>query len=154
VQGLHVTALDYSDRAIAEVLRRAASWAVAANVTALRHDLRKPLPFSTESFDAVYSHMALCMDFSEADLAGIFSEIRRVLKSGGLNVYTVRSTRDADYGLGRHVGENIYEVDGYAIHFFDRNMVERFAREDRLIAVEEISEGEKQLLWVATRTKR
>ncbi len=73
-----------------------------ASVTALRHDVRNPLPFEDESFDACYSHMLYCMALTTDELEFLCSEIRRVLKPGGLNVYTVRHTGDAHYGTGVH----------------------------------------------------
>ncbi len=69
------------------------------------------------------------------------SEIRRVLKPGGLNIYTVKHTRDPHYGTGIHRGEGMYEVNGFIVHFFDRGKVERLAKGSEIIGVVEFEEG-------------
>ncbi|MCX4977862.1 hypothetical protein [Streptomyces sp. NBC_00620] len=44
----------------------------------------------------------------------------RVLRPGGLHVYTVRHIGDAPpIGVGISHGDNIYEHGGFAVHFFD-----------------------------------
>ena len=48
----------------------------------------------------------------------------RVLRPGGAFVYTVRHTDDAHYGTGTAHGDHIHEHGGFAVHFFDRTLVE------------------------------
>ena len=43
-------------------------------------DVKNPLPYADDYFDAVYSHMLFNMCFSVEELHFAFSEIRRVLK--------------------------------------------------------------------------
>jgi hypothetical protein len=63
------------------------------------------------------------------------------LRPGGLNVYTARTTDDPDYGKGEHRGERLYELGGFVVHFFDRDLVERLAQGFNLAAVDEFEEG-------------
>jgi SAM-dependent methyltransferase len=148
-KGLHVTALDYSITALRSLGNHARSNAVAARIGAMQHDLRAPLPFFESEFDACYSHMALCMELREAELMALVASVRRALKPGGLHVYTVRSIHDPDYRTGTHLGEDLYEVDGYAIHFFDRAKIERLSKGYRLLYVDQFDEEEKRLFFVA-----
>ena len=41
------------------------------------------------------------------NLAALSAEVRRVLRPGGLQIYTVRSTADPDYGAGTSRGDDM-----------------------------------------------
>lgn len=75
--------------------------------------------------------MLLCMALSTAEIHALIAEIRRVLRPGGTLVYTVRHTGDAHYGTGIAHGDDIYEHGGFsfAVHFFDRALVETIAQQ-------------------------
>ena len=62
--------------------------------------------------------MLYCMALSNNELINLNNEICRILKPKGLNIYTARNTNDADYKNGIHRGENMYENDGFIVHFF------------------------------------
>lgn len=59
--GLHVTMLDYSEIAVATAQAKAQASGLGELVTAMQHDVRKPLPYSDNSFNACFSHMLYCM---------------------------------------------------------------------------------------------
>ena len=121
------------------------------------HDVRTPLPFADETFDACYSHMLLCMALTSSEIGFLSKEIRRVLKPGGLNVYTVRNTTDPHYRTGIHRGEDMWEIGGgFIVHFFSREKVERLAKGYEIVAIEEFEEGEvlKRLFAVTLRKPR
>ncbi len=107
----------------------------------LAHDVRMPLPFDAASFDAVHSHMQYCMALTSAELAALSREILRVLVPGGLNVFTVRTKQDAHYGAGIHRGEDMWEVGGFIVHFFDLAKVEAVCKGFGIVSVEEFEEG-------------
>lgn len=44
-------------------------------------------------------------------------EIGRILRPGGINIYTVRHTIDSDYKTRIHRGEDMYEVGGFIVPF-------------------------------------
>ena len=144
-----MTALDYAVTAVRALNERANKSGLTDRLIAVQHDLRKTLPFSSAEFDACYSHMTLCMELREAELVRLLADIRRVLKPHGLNIYTVRSVGDPDYRCGVHVTEDIENVDGYAIQFFDRSKIARLADGYKILEVREIEEGLKKLFWVA-----
>jgi SAM-dependent methyltransferase len=140
-QGFDVHVLDYSAPGIEAILRSAARAGVSERVTAGEHDVRHPLPAVEESFDACYSHMLFCMALTSVELAALSEEILRVLRPGGLCIYTVRNTSDPDFGRGVHRGEGLYENQGFIVHFFDRAKVEQLASGWDLLGLEELEEG-------------
>lgn len=139
--GFEVYALDYSESGVKDILRKARAAGLAKSVTAIRHDVRNRLPFIDGSFDACYSHMLYCMALTTSELEFLSDEVWRLLKPGGLNVYTVRHTYDPDYKAGTHRGEDMYEVGGFIVHFFSREKVEHLAKGYEILSVEEFEEG-------------
>jgi SAM-dependent methyltransferase len=156
-QGFRVQALDYSALGLAAIDETAREEGLAHLIATQLHDVRKPLPFPDETFDACYSHMLFCMALTSAELEFLLVEIRRVLKPGGLCVYTVRNTADAHYRTGIHRGEEMWEIGGgFIVHFFSREKVEHLAEGYEIVAVEEFEEGEvlKRLFAVTLRKNR
>ena len=140
-QGFDVTALDYSDTGLRTIDEKARRQGRISSISLLRHDLRKALPFTDGTFDACYSHMLFCMAFTTAELGFIFGEIRRVLKPEGLHIYTVRHTGDIHYGQGIHHGDELYETNGFVVHFFNREKVEALASGFEIVGIDEFEEG-------------
>jgi predicted SAM-dependent methyltransferase len=68
------------------------------------------------------------MHLTETELAFIFKECRRVLKHGGMNIYSVRNVNDPHYKKGTHRGEDMWENPmGFVVHFFSLEKVQRLA---------------------------
>ncbi|NDV27040.1 class I SAM-dependent methyltransferase [Desulfovibrio sp. JC010] len=139
--GITVTALDYSSRAVDEIAARASSSSLTSYVDPRCFDIRKPLPFESESYDACYSHMLLCMELTMAEISCALSEVHRVLKPGGLVVYSVRSIFDRHYRAGEHLGENLYEIGKFAVHFFCEEKLRGLASGFKIKSIERIEEG-------------
>ena len=139
--GFEVTALDYTFGTLADILDRATDTSLAEHLTTLTHDVRHPLPFADASFDACYSHMLFCMALKSDQLAALAGEVHRVLRPGGLCIYTVRHVGDADYGTGLDLGDNLYENGGFVVHFFNRLLVDRLAEGFELEDITAFEEG-------------
>ncbi len=152
-RGFEVTVLDYAPSAVEAIAEKIDKAGLAARVSVSDHDVRRPLPFKDGSFDGCYSHMLFCMALTEDELRRLSAEIRRVLRPGGLCVYTARTVQDADYGRGIYRAEDVYELDGFAVHFFSRELVERLADGFDLVEIEEFEEGAlpRRLFRVALR---
>jgi SAM-dependent methyltransferase len=149
--GLQVTALDYTPQALASIHQAAAAAGFAERLVTLVHDVRQPLPLPDASVDAVYSHMLFNMALSTAQLLTLAAEVRRVLRPGGLHVYTVRHTGDAHYGVGTDHGDGMFESGGFIVHFFDRALVERLAVGYAMLDLTAFEEGDlPRRLWRIT----
>ena len=140
--GFHLTVLDYSESAVRAIADKAQKFGLSGYITALQHDVRVALPFADESMDGCYSHMLYCMALTTSELEFLSREVRRVLRPGGLHIYTVRHTQDPHFGKGIHRGEDMYEVDGFIVHFFSKEKVERLAEGFEILGIDEFEEGE------------
>lgn len=151
--GMHVQALDFAESGAEAIRAKADDVSIAGSLKAAVHDCCEPLPFPDASFDACYSHMLFCMALTTAQLEQLSAEVHRVLRPGGLHVYTARTTADPDYGSGPMHGDDMYESNGFVVHFFSRELVERLAHGFTLLAVAEFEEGDlpRRLFRVAQR---
>ncbi|MFJ8390857.1 class I SAM-dependent methyltransferase [Streptomyces sp. NPDC094438] len=128
-EGFTVQATDFSATGLQQLQEAARAQGVDQQVTTAVHDVRDPLPLPGACVDAVFAHMLLCMALSTKEIHTLVGEIRRVLRPGGIFVYTVRHTGDAHYGTGTGTGhgDDIYEHGGFAVHFFSRDLVDALA---------------------------
>lgn len=148
--GFEVAALDYASEAL-EQIAGAAGRELAARLHTTVHDVRQPLPLAVASVDACYSHMLFNMALTTPELEALAAEVHRVLRPGGLCVYTVRHTGDPQYGMGVSLGDGLFENGGFIVHFFDHDLVERLARGFTLLGVEAFEEGGlPRRLWRVT----
>ncbi|HSE89318.1 MAG TPA: class I SAM-dependent methyltransferase [Candidatus Binatia bacterium] len=140
-RGFAVVALDYSESGLRSIRQKSQVLSHSQSVHVLRHDVRDALPLRDESFDACYSHMLYCMALKLKELESLSAEIWRVLRPGGINIYTVRNTEDSDYGKGIHRGEDLYEVGGFVVQFFSREKILRLASGWEILAIDPFAEG-------------
>ena len=138
---LYVKALDYSPSAIKSINNRASKKKLSNYISTMVFDIRKKLPFEDNSIEACFSHMLYCMALSSSEIKNLNNEINRVLKPEGINIYTVRHTKDGDYKKGVHRGENIYENDGFLVHFFSDEKVQYISKSYYLENIEKFEEG-------------
>jgi hypothetical protein len=66
----------------------------------------------------------------------------RVLRPGGLHVYTARTTADPDYAAGVAHGDDRHESNGFIVHCFSAEVVQRLARGFTVLNVVEFEEGD------------
>ena len=138
---ISIEALDYSPAAIKIINKKSLENKLSSLISAKIFDVRKKLPFEDDSVEACFSHMLYCMALSTTDLTNINNEILRILKPGGINIYTVRHTSDGDYKNGIHLGEDLYENDGFVVHFFSEEKVRKFSDGFDVINIEKFEEG-------------
>ncbi len=138
---INVEALDYSPAAIKIINKKVIKHKLTNLVSTKIFDVRKKLPFEDSSVDACFSHMLYCMALTTIELKYLNNEIFRILKPRGMNIYTVRHTGDEDYKNGIHIGEDLYENDGFIVHFFSEKKVRQIAEGFNIINIEKFEEG-------------
>ena len=138
---IEVEALDYSSTAIKIINKKVLEHKLSNLVSTKIFDVRKKLPFEDNSVEACFSHMLYCMALTTTELKYLNSEICRILKPGGINVYTARHVGDGDYKNGAHIGENLYENDGFIVHFFSEEKVKEITNGFNIINIEKFEEG-------------
>ena len=129
-QGLNVWALDYAEQGLLKIEELAKTMKEKpefGSLTTIRHDLRFSLPFPDNFFDACFSHMLYCMAFSSNELVAMNKEVHRVLKPGGLNIFTVRTTIDKHSRTGSDLGDGLRENYGFVVRFFDDKQIDELA---------------------------
>ena len=140
-EGFHIQVLDYSQTGIDNIIKKAKTLGVDKLITGKIHDVRDPFPFTDEKFGGCFSHMLYCMALTTKELQFLSDEILRVLKNGGVNIYTVRHTGDGDYKNGIHRGEDLYENDGFIVHFFSKEKVKQLSNGFDIVNIENFEEG-------------
>ena len=138
---IKVQALDYSKTAIRSITNKAEKLNLTELIKPKFFDARKKLPFGNNTIDGCFSHMLYCMALSNSDLENLNNEICRILKPGGINIYTVRHTDDGDYKNGIRIGENLYENDGFIVHFFSKEKVNQLSKGFEVLDIEKFEEG-------------
>jgi SAM-dependent methyltransferase len=81
------------------------------------------------------------MAFTSEEITFLAQEVKRVLKPNGLTIYSVRNLNDPHYGTGIHRGEKRYEVGGFIVHFFDKEMIEELSEGYKILEIHEFEEG-------------
>ena len=137
---ISVNSLDYSRIGI-NIINKKILDNNLQNITAKVFDIRKKLPFQDNSIDACFSHMLYCMALTSAELSYLNNEILRILKPNGFNIYTVRNEYDGDYKNGIPRGEDMFEIDGFIVHFFTKEKVYSLMDGFKNILLENFEEG-------------
>ena len=138
---IQVEALDYSQKAIEIINNKSKKLNLSQFIKTKVCDVRKRLPFDSSSIDGCFSHMLYCMALSNYDLENLNKEILRILKPRGINIYTVRHTDDGDYKNGTHIGEDLYENDGFIVHFFSEKKIKSLTNGFDILEIKKFEEG-------------
>jgi len=139
--GIYVHAIDYSLSATNIIKKRSKENNLDALIKVENYDIRKKLNCDNENFQACYSHMLFCMALTNQDLKDLNQEIFRVLKKDGFNIYTVRNHTDGDFKKGTHRGEDMYEMNGFIVHYFSENKIKNLLDGFTNISIENFDEG-------------
>ena len=138
---IKVEALDYSLTAIKIIEEKAKDNNLSKLISTKHFDIRNKLPYEDNSINGIFSHMLYCMALTNSDIKKLNDEILRILKPGGINIYTVRNTSDGDYKKGISRGEDIYENDGFIINFFSEKKVNSLLNGFKNLSTTNFEEG-------------
>ena len=139
--GIYVHAIDYSLSATNIIKKRSKENNLDALIKVENYDIRKKLNCDNENFQACYSHMLFCMALTNQDLKDLNQEIFRILKKDGFNIYTVRNHTDGDFKKGTHRGEDMYEMNGFIVHYFSENKIKNLLHGFTNVSIENFDEG-------------
>jgi len=152
---ISVQAIDYSSAAIGIINKKSQENKLSNIISTKIFDVRKKLPFTDSSIQACFSHMLYCMALSTSDLKNLNKEILRILKPGGINIYTARHVGDGDYMNGIHRGEDLYENDGFIVHFFSKKKISQISEGFKILKIEDFEEGAfPRKLYIVTLKKQ
>ena len=163
---IKITALDYSSQAIKNINKKKTNYysdfqttddsSLEDKITTKVWDVRNGIPYKDSSFDGCYSHMLYCMALTNLEITKLSQEVHRILKPGGINIFTVRHTGDGDYKKGKHIGEDLYENDGFIVHFFNKEKIDQISKGFKIEDIFELHEGSfpRKLFVVTQRKKR
>ena len=149
---INITALDYSSEAIKIIKQKTSG---LESVCTKVWDVRKGLPFKENTFNGCFSHMLYCMALTTKEIINLNKEVKRILKPGGVNIFTVRHTGDGDYKNGEHIGEDLYQNDGFIVHFFSKDKIKEISEGFSIESINEFEEGKfpRRLFIVTSRKK-
>ena len=149
---INITALDYSTEAIKNINKKKLD---RKRVNTKVWDVRNGLPFKENSFDGCFSHMLYCMALTTKEIIDLNKEVKRILKPGGINIFTVRHIGDEDYKNGKHIGEDMYQNDGFIVHFFSKEKIKEISKGFKIENIDEFHEGKfPRKLFIATLKKK
>lgn len=149
--GHRIIACDLSEAALSKVRELVP----AAETRKVR--MPEPLPFAAESFQVVVADLSLHY-FAWEDTVQIATDIRRILRPGGVLLCRVNSVHDMEYGAGkgRELEPHYYEWEGKRKRFFDKDQLERLFGEGFSAELREASMNrydKPKAVWVAAARK-
>lgn len=120
--GYNVNAFDISSKAI-KFVEEIKNSLELTNLNLIVHDAEKPLPYSKENFDFVYSNLALQF-FNLDQLQTIFTNIANAMKEDSLLLFSTKKKGDKYYEFGNKINENAFEYSGITRYFFEKPILE------------------------------
>jgi len=138
---IKVYALDFSQCAIDTIIKKSKKLGLDKLITAEVFDIRKDFSFTKKDFDGCYSHMLYCMALTLKELEALNKKINLKLKEDGINIYTVRNTLDGDFQEGLHIEEDLYETNGFIVHFFSDKKIKKLLNGYKNLDIIKFEEG-------------
>ncbi len=136
--GYEVTALDFSEEGIKFAKEKSAEYVIDYWV----RDMGEHLPFEDNSFDVVYSHLAIHY-FSKGKTEAIFRELKRVLKSGGVLALFVNSVNDPEYGTGTKIEDEFFQIGDIQKRYFSEHSLKSYVEDMEAVVLDEKGETYK-----------
>jgi len=106
--GFDVTSVDFNELALR--ISRQKNSKIKANIKLKKIDFGKELPFENNSFDVVYSHLALHY-FDNAGTKKLFNEINRILNKNGIFAAAFNCIKHPQVKSIKKVGNNLFRDD-------------------------------------------
>jgi len=130
--GYKVLATDFSDYALSKI----------PNIKTQVVDLSLPLPFSSNSFDIVYSHLALHY-FDKKRTQELFDEIFNFLKPGGIFATLTNTIEDREISTGTKIEDEYYQIGDIQKRFFSIDSMRKFTSKFETLLLDNHGETHK-----------
>lgn len=138
-QGYEVTGVDFSEYSIQQARKRL-STNHALSIFFEVMDLSQPLPYSQNSFDVIYSHLALHY-FSKDRTRELFDEIFSILKPNGIIAALTNTVEDPEIVNLKKISEDYYATaEGLQKRFFSPETLAQYTKKFETIVLD--SKGE------------
>lgn len=141
-KGHDVTFTDHSADALSRANMKIKEAGLSASIKTQVVDATQTLPFEDSSFDVVYAHLSLHY-FDSETTAKIFSEIRRILKEGGIVAAFFNSTSDPEFGTGKKLEEGYFLIRDMKKRFFSVESLKKFVNDFEPIILDDKGETYK-----------
>jgi len=126
--GHNVEAIDVSSNAI-DFVNKTKNLLGINSLRASVGDISKPLEFDNNSFDLVYSNLALQF-FDIEQMRSIFENISKVLKKDSKFLFSTKKEGDKYHNFGKQINENAFENKGIIRYFFSSNELKNLLSKD------------------------
>lgn len=87
----------------------------------------------------------------------MFQEIKRVLRRGGFNFFSVRNCNDKSFSKGRKIDnyEDVYELNGFQIRFFGKQRMKDLVHDSgfEILDIKEVYEEPVTLYLISARKR-
>lgn len=137
-RGYKVVAIDFSDEGIKYAKEKSADF----NINYWVRDINDRLPFDDNSFDVVYSHLALHY-FNKEKTKTIFRELKRVLNHSGVLAVFVNSVNDPEYSTGTKIEDDFFQIGDIQKHYFSERTLGEFVTDMEVLVLDEKGETYK-----------
>jgi SAM-dependent methyltransferase len=127
-RGCKVTAVDFSEAALAETRRRAKKDAVEGNVSVERVDLSAATPYANDTFDIVLDSYTFCHFLEESLSDSFWREMGRIVRPDGFLMSISFSVEDSYYHQFRSKDEKIVTdpSNGVSKRLYEEGELKRF----------------------------
>lgn len=120
--GYDVHSIDISNKAI-EFVNRTKESLKLSNINAKVHDVELPFDYQEESFDFIYSNLALQF-FDVMKLNNILKNISKIMKKDSLFLFSTKKEGDKYYQFGKQINEHAFEHKGITRYFYPQKTIE------------------------------
>ena len=134
-KGFKVLSTDISDEALKINFQKISEQGLK-NISTEKLDLTTDFTYKEATFDVVYAHLSLHY-FTEEMTKKIFSEIKRVLKRGGILAVFVNSINDPEFNTGKRIEQEYFEIEGIKKRFFSIYSMRYFAKDFQEIILDD-----------------
>lgn len=139
-KGFEVTCTDFDITSASSAIGE--DVALSSKIDIQQLDLRDSFDLRDETYDVVYAHLSLHY-FDHETTGRIFDDIHRVLKPNGVIAFFTNSTSDPEYGTGKEIEADYFDIDGTAKRYLSIETAGAYANKFTTILLDDNGETYK-----------